>query len=115
MQGKQNYQAKRNTGVIMKYLMFIFYVCILWLTGIIRITHNDFLHKAEYRFGTFEASHSGNNTIANTKNPFASQKSNYWLCNRRFVSYRERFFGNRANEALQNQVRIMWRVIKYRD
>lgn len=57
------------------HLMFIFYVCCLWLTGIIRITYNDFHHKARHRFGTFKASHDGNNTIANAKIPLPVRRA----------------------------------------
>jgi len=49
------------------HLLFIFCVCVLWLTGIIRITYNDFHHKAGDRFGSFKASHNSNSTIANAK------------------------------------------------
>lgn len=47
--------------------MFVFYVCVLWLTGVIRINCNDFHDKARHRFGTFKVSHDGNSTIVNAK------------------------------------------------
>lgn len=47
--------------------MVVFYVCILWLTGIIRINCNDFHDKARHRFGTFKVSQDSNSTIVNAK------------------------------------------------
>lgn len=78
--GQNKIIRQRETGAIMKHhLMLTFYVCILWLTRIIRITYNDFHHKAGRRFGTFEASHDGNSTIATASILCLSEKQSSGL------------------------------------